>query len=246
MRALITGASSGIGRHLAIEYAKRNYDLILIARRVERLNEIKNQFPNQNIVVKPVDLSKNDQLDILINDLSEVEINIFINNAGFGKVGLSNHIQTDDELDMIDLNIKSLHRLTKFALSHMTQGKIVNISSMASFLPTPNLASYAATKAYVTSYSEALNYELKVTKKALQVVTVCPGPVHTEFGLVAGSKQKLKSMPVEQCVKLIIKGLDQNKTLIIPGFKMKVLKFLLYIMPKRLVLYLSYKIQKRK
>ncbi len=246
MRALITGASSGIGRTLAIELAKKKYDLVLVARRIDRLNEIKDMFKDNDIIIKQVDLVNQDQLNQLMNELKAIPIDLLINNAGFGKVGFSSKINTAEEITMIDLNIQSLHQLTKFGIEHMDQGKIVNISSMASYLPTPNLASYAATKAYVTSYSEALNYELKVEQRNIQVVTVCPGPVHTEFGQVAGSTQKLKSMPVEKCVKIILNDLQKNKTLIIPGFKMKLLKFLLGLMPKKLILYVSYKVQSKK
>lgn len=246
MRALITGASSGIGRKLAIELANKGYDLILIARRIERLKEIQDMFNKQDILIFQTDLLDQNQTKQLLIEINTLKIDLWINNAGFGKVGVSTSIDLQDEMDMIELNIKRLHHLTRFAIDHMTEGKIINISSMASYIPTPKLASYAASKAYVTSYSEALNYELKKQKKNIKVITVSPGPVHTEFGKVAGSNQKLKSMPVEKCVHHILKGINKNKSTIIPGFKMKLLKLFIRFFPKKLILYTAYKIQSRK
>jgi len=244
MRALITGASSGIGRELAIRLAEKNYDLILIARREDRLKEIQSLFPNQDIHIFSVDLSNQDQVSKLLHSIEPYTIDLFINNAGFGIVKYSSDIEDDLELNMIDLNIKTLHRLTKFAIQHMTEGKIVNLSSMAAYLPTPLLASYAATKYYVRAYSEALNYELKKQEKNISVLTVTPGPIETEFGKVSG--MTLKGMPVKTCVNHILKGIEKNKAVITPGFQMKILKFFIRFIPRKLLLSISYKIQKKK
>ncbi|MFO7968902.1 MAG: SDR family oxidoreductase [Candidatus Izemoplasmatales bacterium] len=246
MLALITGASSGIGKELAIQLANKNYNLILIARRIDKLKNLRSKLKNVEVTIYQTDLSNIEQLNKLIDNIKDKKIDLFINNAGFGIVGESYNIPTENELNMIDLNIKSLHILTKFALTHMDSGKIVNISSLAAYLPTPKLASYAATKAYVSNYSEAINYELKKANKPLKVLTVAPGPVKTEFNKVAKAKQKLKALDVKTCVKIIIKGIEKNKSLIIPGFKMKLLYFLTRLMPKKLILNASYKIQNKK
>jgi len=246
MKTLITGASSGIGKELAIQLAKKGHDLILIARRLERLNQIKESYPNQNITVIQTDLNDNQQLESLFKTLSNEKIDHWYNNAGYGQYGYSSLIDTDKEIDMIQLNVISLHKLTKFAIEHMDQGKIINISSLASFIPTPKLASYAATKAYVTSYSEALNYELKTQKIPIKVLTVTPGPVQTEFGKVAGTDQKMKAMPVKKCVNIILKGVSKNKAVIVPGFQMKLLRFLVRFLPKKLILKASLNIQNKK
>ncbi|MCF7924060.1 MAG: SDR family oxidoreductase [Candidatus Izimaplasma sp.] len=246
MLALITGASSGIGKELAIQLANKNYDLILIARRLDRLKEIKNSLSNVSVTIKQVDLTNNNQLNDLLKYLENKSIDLFINNAGYGIVNESITTPVENELNMIDLNIVSLHRLTKFALNSMKKGKIVNISSLAAFLPSPKIASYAATKSYVYYYSEAINYELKKSKKDLSVLTVAPGPVKTEFNDVAQANQKLKGMNVKTCVKIIIKGIDKNKSLIIPGFKMKIIYHLLKFIPKKLILNMSYRIQSKK
>jgi hypothetical protein len=244
MRALITGASSGIGRALAIELAKDNYDLILIARRLERLKEIQSSFANNDILIKQVDLSDQSQVTTLMQEIKDYPIDLFVNNAGFGIVNLSSEIEDSLEENMIDLNVITLHRLTKFAIKHMTSGKIVNISSMASYLPTPLLASYAATKYYVRAYSEALNYEMKIQNRDIHVLTVVPGPIATEFGEVSG--MKLKGMPVDRCVNSILKGMRKNKAVIVPGFTMKILRFLLRFVPRKWLLSISYRIQKKK
>jgi hypothetical protein len=246
MKILITGASSGIGKELANQLAEKGHDLILIARRLERLNQIKESYPERNITVIQTDLNDNQQLESLFKTLSNENIDHWYNNAGYGQYGYSSLIDTDKEIDMIQLNVISLHKLTKFAIEHMAQGKIINISSLASFIPTPKLASYAATKAYVTSYSEALNYELKTQKIPIKVLTVTPGPVQTEFGKVAGTDQKMKAMPVKKCVKIILKGVDKNKAVIVPGFQMKLLRFLVKFLPKKLILKASLNIQNKK
>lgn len=246
MKILITGASSGIGRELARQLASKDHQLILIARRLDRLKAIQEAFPDKDIQVIQADLTNASDLDKLYKTLNNQTIDQWYNNAGFGLYGFSKDISTDKEVKMINLNISTLHTLTKFAIDHMDKGKIINISSLASFLPTPKLASYAATKAYVTSYSEALNYELKVQHIPINVLAVTPGPVQTEFGKVAGTDQKMKAMPVDKCVRYILKGVKKNKAIIVPGFQMKLLRFLLKFMPKKLILSTSLKIQNKK
>jgi hypothetical protein len=246
MKTLITGASSGIGKELAIQLAEKGHDLILIARRMDRLKQVKEMYPNRDITLVQTDLNDNEQIESLFKTLNNEKIDYWYNNAGYGQYGYSSLIDTDKEIDMIQLNVISLHKLTKFAIEHMSQGKIINISSLASFIPTPLLASYAATKAYVTSYSEALNYELKTQKIPIKVLTVAPGPVQTEFGKVAGTDQKMKAMPVKKCVKIILKGVDKNKAVIVPGFQMKLLRFLVRFIPKRIILKASLNIQNKK
>ncbi|MFP4478614.1 MAG: SDR family NAD(P)-dependent oxidoreductase [Candidatus Izemoplasmatales bacterium] len=246
MRAFITGASSGIGRELAFQLAALNYDLILVARRLERLEEIKEKIKDQDVIIIQSDLNDSKQLSDLMSQLKQYKIDLFINNAGFGLFGLSKDIQTSKEVNMIELNITSLHKLTKFAIEHMDKGKIVNVSSLASFLPTPKIASYAATKSYVTSYSLSLDYELKKQKIPINVLTVAPGPVKTEFGKVAGTKQKMKAMDLSKCVRLIIKGIHRNKKIIIPGFNMKLLRFFIRFIPRKWLLASAYKIQSKK
>jgi len=248
MLAVITGASSGIGKELAYKLAEKRYDLILIARRIDRLEEIKSDLIklNVNVEIFPLNLSDMTSLKAGIEYLQNKNIDLFINNAGFGIYGNSISQDDDYEINMIDLNIKALHYLTKAMIKSMEKGKIVNISSMAAFLPTPLLSSYAATKAYVYSYSMALRYELIKNNIPIKVITVCPGPVKTEFADVAKANPKMKGLSVEKCVKIILKGIEKNKALIIPGLKMKLLKFLIRFSPTWLLLKVSHQIQNKK
>jgi len=249
MLAVITGASSGIGQELAIQLAKQGYDLFIIARREDRLKYTKNILSNTskvNVEILSLDLSNLKNCEELISILEKKKIDIFINNAGFGVYGDSTKTDINKEMDMIDLNIKTLHYLTKSILKLMSEGKIVNISSMAAFLPTPLLSSYAATKSYVYSYSMALRYELQKNKKPIDVITVCPGPVITEFNLIANASPKMKGLPVSKCVKSIISGIKKNKALNIPGLKMKMMYHLLKLTPRKLKTSISYSIQSKK
>jgi short-subunit dehydrogenase len=248
MLAIITGASSGIGKELAFQLAKKNYDLILVSRSENRLKEIKKNLIEYNIDVqiKVYDLSILDNCKLLIDDVKNLNIDLLFNNAGFGIYGYSNIVDVDKELNMIDLNIKSLHYLTKAAIKQMEKGQIINVSSMAAFLPTPLLSSYAATKAYVYSYSQALRYELKKQKIPINIMTVCPGPVKTNFNQNANASPKMKGIDVSDCVKSIMIGLKKRKGLVIPSFKMKLLKLLLKVTPNHLVMKIAHKIQSKK
>lgn len=248
MLAVITGASSGIGKEIAYRLAKQNYNLILIARRLDRLQSIKEDLSNLPISIELLDYDISDltKCRMLIDYLDTKKPDIFINNAGYGIYGDSITTNTDKELDMISLNITSLHFLTKELIRIMNSGTIINISSMAAFLPTPLLASYAATKAYVYSYSQAVNYELKRNNKPIHVMTVCPGPVKTEFNQVANANPKMKGITVEECVDSIMHGLNKKKALVIPSFKMKLLRFIMRFVPTSLILRVSYKVQSKK
>lgn len=248
MLAVITGASSGIGKEIAYRLAERNYDLVLVARREDRLKEIKKEIENngQKVTILPLDLSDTQSCQNLTDYLKNQDVNIFVNNAGYGIYGESRLQNLSDELKMIELNIISLHYLTREVLSIMKSGTIVNVSSMAAFLPTPLLSSYAATKAYVYSYSQALRYELIQSNVPINILTVCPGPVKTEFNAVANASPKMKGLSVEKCVKSIINGIDKKKPLVIPGFSMKLLKFFIRFTPSCLLNRVSYKIQAKK
>ncbi len=248
MLAVITGASSGIGKELAFQLAEENYDLVLLARREDRLLEIKKALEKLDVSIEilTLDINNLDSCKRVIDYLKDREVNLFINNAGFGLFGESINNDLNKELNMINLNIKSLHYLTKEMLKIMKIGTIVNISSMAAFLPTPLLASYAATKAYVYSYSLALSYELEKKKIPINVLTVCPGPVKTEFNLVANAEPKMKGLDVKKCANIIVKGIKKNKKVIIPGFNMKLLRFFIRFTPNRLLLKISYQIQSKK
>src|SRR6202040_4315359 len=190
--ALITGASAGIGREFARQLASRARTLVLIARREQRLNELgdelRNRNPQLNVHVRAVDLCDKSQIDELVRWLEEnkIEIDFLINNAGLGDYGSFSTSDPQREDRILEVNIVAPTLLPRRLLPQMIarkRGAILNVSSSAGFLPIPGMAVYAASKAYVNSFSEALRAELRGT--CVSVTALCPGPVHTEFGDVA-------------------------------------------------------------
>lgn len=243
--ALITGASAGIGREFARQLASRAKSLILIARRERRLtelrDELKRQYPRLTISLHKTDLADLVQLTELLAwfDREGIDVDLLINNAGIGDSGAfatSDPIRNDQ---MTLLNIVALTTLTRHLLPRMIArrlGGILNISSSAGFLPIPGFAVYAATKAYVTSFSEALRAELRGT--GVSVCALCPGPVHTEFQEVAkrpgaqpDAGPEFVFVPVEQVVRNALAALEANRPLVIPGFTMKLGMLLVRITP---------------
>jgi short-subunit dehydrogenase len=245
--ALITGASAGIGREFAWQLAGRARSLILVARREQRLNELrgklKQQHPNISVHIRETDLADLAQLKELVAWLERerVEVDLLINNAGLGDNG---PFATSDPIrneQMMLVNMVALTSLTRYLLPQMIarkRGGILNVSSSAGFLPIPEFAVYAATKAYVTSFSEALRAELRGT--GVSVSTLCPGPVHTEFQEVASRPdRKVKPGPgpdflqvsVEQVVCDALTALEAERPLVIPGLAMKLGMFLVRMTP---------------
>lgn len=247
MYILITGASSGIGKELAEMYAREKKNLILVARNIERLNQLKADLEKNdiNVIVKPFDLSVPDNCYQLFSEVEDYEIDIFINNAGYGYLGNYDEIDLDIELNMLNLNILSVQILTKLYVKKYLKGTVVNLSSMAAFLPTPTFATYAASKAYVYNLSMAINYEMKRKKKDIKILTVAPGPVQTDFFNRAKANIN-RGMKVEKCAKIIKKGIAKKKSLIIPGIAMKLVYFLAKLVPNRVLLKASYYIQNKK
>lgn len=247
--ALITGASSGIGEQLAVQLAEQGYQLILVARRVDRLQALKAAISAKHsidIVVYPCDLLDINARALFLEETRKWDIKLVINNAGFGQVGLFDTLDLAKETQMIQLNIEALHVMTRWFAERMDDGVILNVASMAGFIPTPLMAAYAATKAYVINYSRAANYELIKAKRRLRILILCPGPVDTEFAQVAGAKHALKSISSAYCARIAIKGIARRKTVIIPGFKMKIVHLFAKIVPTRWILAVSYRLQKLK
>ena len=249
MRVLVTGASSGIGKSMAIYLSKLGYDLILVARSRDKLEELASSLPT-DCLVKCVDLSRKEAVDKLIDELKDINVDILINNAGFGIFG--EYLSLDDRRieELINLNIIALEKLTRYYLRIMKErnsGYILNVASSASFMPGgPLMANYYASKAYVRSLSEALNYELEKSNTKVKVSVVCPGPVDTNFNNVAGVHFGVSSLTSDYVAKYSIDQMLKGKTLIIPGFKMKCVKFFERFLSDKLLLKLTYKIQKKK
>ena len=248
MKALITGASSGIGRDMAKVLSNMGYDLILVARRKNRLEELKETL-HTNVTIIPLDISSTYNCAKLYEKVKNEDIEILINNAGFGLYGEFTETNVDQELDMIDLNMKSTHLLTKLFLKDFkkkNKGYILNVASIASYLPGPMMATYYATKAYVRSLSEAINYELKVQNSNVYVGVLCPGPVKTEFNKVANVKFSMKGLKSIDVAEYAITNMFKGKTVIIPGIKMKINRFFSRFMSEKALCKLAYNSQTKR
>ena len=245
MKALITGASSGIGKEMAKILSHKGYDLILVARRKKRLEELKKELPTK-VKIITLDISSTFNCMKLYDKVKKEDIDIIINNAGFGLLGEFYETNIDKELDMI---IKAVHILTKLFLQDFIlrdKGYILNVSSSASFLAGPLMSTYYATKNYVSRLTEAIYEELRRKKSNVYVGLLCPGPVDTEFNEVANVKFSLKGQSSEYVANYAIDKMFKRKLIIIPGFKMKFICSMNKFVPKKLLLKITYNIQKKK
>lgn len=248
MKALVTGASSGIGRDIAKVLNKKGYDLVLVARNKERLEELKEQLDNsKRIEIVSMDLTDENNCKKLANDFKNIDL--LVNNAGFGDCGKFTKTSLEKDIKMIKTNITAYHILTKLYLEEMTKknsGKILNVASIAGFMPGPLMATYYATKNYVVKLSEAIRQELKKEKSKVQISILCPGPVETNFNKVANVKFSLREANSMDVAKYAIKKLEKGKFYIVPGFDVKLARLGAKIAPSNFVAKITYKMQKRK
>ena len=245
MKALITGASSGMGRDMAKILSQKGYDLILVARDEKKLEEVKKQLKTETKIVV-MDISKEENCKKIYEENKDIDI--LINNAGFGDAGNFTETSLDKEMDMIELNIKAYHILTKLFLKDFVKrdyGRILNVASMAGFMPGPYMATYYATKNYIVSLSLAIYEELKRDKSNVKISIFCPGPVNTNFNNVADVKFNISSLNSEYASKVAIDGMFMNKLLIIPN-NMKFNHLLTKIVPTKSILFVNSLIQERK
>ncbi len=250
MKAMITGASSGIGRDIALNLAKLNYDLILVGREREALENVKTTIDGKvKVKIVVVDLSNLQKVKELYVLTKNDDIDILVNNAGFGVFGEFYDIDLNTELNMLDVNIRAVDMLTKFYLKDMLKkdkGIILNVSSSAAFMAGPLLSSYYASKSYVYRLSLAINEELRRRKSKVQVSVLCPGPVDTNFNNRAGVKFAVKALSSSYVARYAVEKMFSGKTIIIPGFKMKFVKFIVRFLPDKFVTRINYNIQKKK
>lgn len=249
MKVLITGASSGIGRDMARYLATQGHELILVARRKDRLEELKSELINVKVTIVSLDLSKENNVYKLYERFKDDNIDFLINNAGFGLFGMFHETDLDRELKMIDLNIKCYHILTKLFLQDFVKrnyGYILNVCSSAGFMAGPRLNTYYATKNYITKLTMAINEELRQMKSNVVISALCPGPVSTEFNDVANGKFSVKEANSQMVAKYAIDKTMERKMIIIPTLRMKLAVFGTRLIPYRLQLILAYHIQKRK
>lgn len=246
MKALITGASSGIGRDISRELSKKGYELVLVARDLDKLNEVKEELKT-NIEIECMDLTKVENCKELY--IKHKDIDILVNNAGFGDCGYFTKTNLEKEIKMIQTNIIAYHVLTKLYLQDMKErnsGKILNVASIAGFMPGPLMATYYSTKSYVVRLSESIREELNKEKSKVQISILCPGPVNTNFNKVADVEFALKGLSSEYVAKYAVEKMQKGKFYIIPGWKIKLAKFASKISPTTIVAKVSYNMQRRK
>ena len=248
MKALITGASSGIGYSMAKYLSSLGYDLILVARDKEKLQMIQNELKT-DVKIVVADLSQESKLRELYVLCKNDNIDILINNAGFGLFGDFENSDLNTELNMIEVNLKAVHILTKYFLKDMTKrnsGYILNVSSSASFQAGPLMATYYASKSYVTKLTVAIYEELRRKKSKVHISCLCPGQVKTNFNDVANVKFAMKGLDSDYVAKYAIDCTLKHKLIIIPGFKIKMFVFLSRFASSKMVCKIIYNFQKKK
>jgi uncharacterized protein len=242
---VITGASSGIGAALAREFARNGHAVALVARREDRLRALADEIAaagGTRPLVVVADLQNSDAARTIGDTLAALgaEPQYMVNNAGFGLVGVAATLDRAEQLVMIDLNVRALTDLSLAFVDSLARhgGGILNVGSMAGFLPGPGMAVYYATKAYVLSFSEALHSELKA--RGVRVSVLCPGPVPTEFAARAGLEKGLGpnflSQSAEHMAQAGYRGLMRGQRTIVPGLANKLITLLIRVFPRRLLL----------
>ena len=248
MKALITGASSSIGYEMAQYLSELGYDLILIARDKEKLQAMQEDL-KVNVKIIVADLSIENKLKEVYVLCKNENIDVLINNAGFGMCGYFTETDLNRELEMINTNIRAVHILTKLFLKDMKKrnsGYILNVASSAAFEPGPLMATYYSTKAYVLRLTTSLYEELRREKSKVVVSCLCPGPVDTNFNRVAGVTFSIKPLTSKYVSRYAIKKMFKKKLIIIPGLKMKVAVFFTRFVPTKVLARITYRIQSKK
>ena len=218
--AVITGASSGIGAEFARQLSARGYNLLLVARRADRLEKLSDQLTTV-CEIMTADLSKKSECLRLVKALDDRRVDLFINNAGFGDCGPFLQTDLDKDLDMLAVNIRAVHILTKKIGQKLYKqgfGALPNVGSCAGLMPAgPYMATYYATKSYVVSLTSALAQELREAHSPVYAGCLCPGPVDTEFNAVANVEFALRGITPEYCVRCALDGIARRKTVIVPS-----------------------------
>ena len=248
MKALITGASSGIGMEMARYLATMNYELILVGRNKDKLEALQKEL-NVSSQVVLLDLADTTKVKELYVIMKNENIDILINNAGFGDFGKFYETDVNKELEMINTNIIAVHLLTKLFLRDMKKrdsGYILNVASIAAFGPGPLMATYYATKAYVNNLTEAIYEELRREKSNVHISSLCPGPTASKFFDRAGVSFSVKPMQCDKVAKYGIDKMFKGKAIIVPGFINKCSIFFRRFGSRSIARKITYKIQKAK
>ncbi len=254
--AVVTGASSGLGAEFARQLSKEGYYILMVARRKDKLLELQKELSSESSIFT-ADLSEKKEINKLCDHIKNLieedpgnRLSVFINNAGFGLSGNFTDCEEKREMEMINVNIKALHRLTKRMIPLMDResgGYILNIGSSAGLLPAgPYMATYYATKAYVVSLTRAIAHELKAQGSRTYIGVLCPGPVNTEFNDVAGVAFALKGISASGCVSYAIKMMKKRKVVIVPTLRMKLACSLSKLVPSNILIPMTAHQQHRK
>lgn len=247
MRALITGASSGIGLEFAKQLSNLGYDLILVARNKEKLEEIAKKIKTK-VDIFGLDLSIEENV-FKLYEKTKGRVDLLINNAGFGVYGEFISTDLNEELEMINLNIKAYHILIKLFLEDMVKrndGRILNVVSAAAFQPGALVSAYNSTKAYTFSLSASIYEELRSIKSNIKINILCPGPVNTEFNKRAKVEFNMTALEPSYVVSYAIRKMFKNKLIIIPGRFIKLVLFFSKFIPTKFVLKIYHRVQKKK
>jgi uncharacterized protein len=252
---LITGASSGIGAQLALIFAANDHRVVLVARRADRLTALADEIVNAGgaaPIVIACDLERPDSCNMIASALAaqNVEVDYVVNNAGFGLVGAATALDREQQLSMTDVNVRAITDLSLRFLDSVARhgGGILNVASIAGYLPGPYMAVYYATKAYVLHFTEALHQELRHT--GVRVTALCPGPVPTGFqeraGILPGFDSRLLNRSASSVAMAGYRGLMAGKRVVLPGPAMRVIPLLLRFAPRWMVLGAAGGIQNKK
>ena len=251
--AVVTGASSGIGTEIAKCLARQGYDMVLVARRRDRLEKLKKylskRYDTDSIIIEE-DLSGREGCERLYEKISGLDVEVFVNNAGFGDAGNFAETDPDKDIQMIDVNVKAVHILTKLMVTYFREkkeGYLLNVASSAGLFPAgPFMATYYATKAYVTSLTSAVAEELREEGSKVYVGALCPGPVNTEFNDVANVQFALKGISPKYCAAYAVHQMFKRKEIIVPTFRMKAAVFAQRLAPRKTIVKMTAGQQKKK
>ena len=247
MKALITGASTGFGRDFVIKLSEQGYDIVAVARSKEKLEELKKEIKT-NVEIEIMDLSQKENA-YKLHEKYQNKIDLLVNNAGFGECGRFDKTDLDVELNMIDLNVTTLHILTKLFYTDFVKkdkGQILNVASIAAFQPGPLMATYYASKSYVYNLTMALYEENRRNKGHVKISVLCPGPAETNFFSRANVKFAIKPHSSDYVTEYALKKMNKNKLLIVPGLVPKLTVFSNRLVPRKLAMKVAYNITERK
>ena len=223
--------------------------MIICSRSTDKLNALKDEIKNVSVRVITIDLSRESDAFDLYEHLKEEDIDVLINNAGFGAFGKFLNVPLEREVELIHTNVSSVHILTKCFLKDMqskNSGLILNVGSMAGFSAGPKLSSYYASKNYVVRLTQAINEELRRDGSKVKISVLCPGPVETNFNNVANVRFTTKGLNARDVARYAFDKARQGKIIIIPGFLMKTVKFFEHFLPENLLTRISYNVQSKK